>query len=55
MRLMPIFLFIARTLIGIRLNDPNQYFYELKQCHKNNWIQKNGLRKTDPQLHLEQI
>ena len=22
------------------VNDANQHFYELKQCQKNNWIQK---------------
>ena len=24
------------------VSGANQHFYELKQCNKNNWIQKNG-------------
>ena len=29
-----------KCIICAILNDANQYFYEVKQCQKNNWIQK---------------
>ena len=36
--------FLEQVIIQIerRVNDANQHFYELKQCQKNNWIQKIG-------------